>query len=79
MPYILQSQRKLLDVTWEPQDLGELTYCLTKLCVRFAGPNPRYGTWAGILGALAATDRELYRTKIGPYEQRQLELTGDVL
>ena len=40
---------------------------------------PRYATWAGILGALAATDRELYRTKIGPYEQRQLELTGDVL
>ena len=59
--------------------MGELTYCLTKLCVRFAGPNPRYATWAGILGALAATDRELYRTKIGPYEARAMEHNGDVV
>ena len=77
MPYITREQKIELE-TRPPGSVGELTYVLYRTCLNYAGPAPSYQTYAEILGALAATQQELYRRKVAPYEDRKIFENGDV-
>ena len=77
MPYITEEQKGELE-TRLPENVGELTYVLYLTCLKYAGPTPNYQTYAEILGALTATQHELYRRKVAPYEDRKISENGDV-
>lgn len=85
MPYIEQKERDLLDpfinVLAHHMNLagpGEFTYIVYRLALRYLGPNPRFAACASVIGCLQAVVLELYRTVIGPYEERKRALNGDV-
>jgi len=77
MPYITEKQKEELK-SRHPKNVGELTYVLYLTCLQYAGPNPNYQTHAEILGALTATQHELYRRQVAPYEDRKILENGDV-
>jgi hypothetical protein len=63
----------------EPQDVGELTYAITKLCADYLGRKlESYAHYAEVMGALACTHEEIYRRRIAPYEDRAIARNGDV-
>lgn len=83
MPYIKQSERREID---EAVDLlpvgmsaGQLNYTLTRIAHRywnFGGQN--YQAFNDILGAMDGAKFELYRRRIGPYEDTKIAENGDV-
>ncbi len=77
MPYITEKQKDELEAR-PPQNVGELTYLLYLTCLKYAGSSPNYQTYAEILGALTATQHELYRRRVAPYEDRKILENGDV-
>ena len=77
MPYITEEQKGELE-TRPPENVGQLTYVLYLTCLKYAAPTPNYQTYAEILGALTATQHELYRRKVAPYEDRKILENGDV-
>jgi len=78
MPYIKKEQRmELLERL--PNDVGELNYCINKIIVSYIeekGEN--YQTYNDIMGVLACVQHELYRRKVGPYEDVKIEENGDL-
>ena len=82
MPYIKQENRPflrgLLDFM-DPQDIGELTFCLYVLCKNYImRKGLRYETLAAVNGALTNTIQELYRRIAAPYEEEKIQENGDV-
>jgi len=58
---------------------GELNYLITRLVHTFLGQKPEsYQNYNDALGALEGAKLELYRRKIGPYENKKIEENGDV-
>lgn len=65
---------------------GELTFALSFLAKHYTESlsrakgrkNPSYMDWNEAIGSLECTKLEMYRSQIGPYEQRKLNENGDV-
>lgn len=93
MPYIKAARRQALDhcaeeisqflknTNFEGAYLGELNYFMTRLLLgtmkSVNGPI-RYWQAVAVLGTLEAMKIEIYRRWIGPYENKQQEINGDV-
>lgn len=92
MPYIKQARREVLDqyingladyikqTNLESSWLGDVNYCITRLLMRLVqtfGPM-RYWMAVSLLGTLEAVKIEIFRRAIGPYENKQQEINGDV-
>lgn len=87
IPYIEREKRPDLDHYLDPlikhlqsldvedQD-GALNYSITK-AIKQIYPE-KYFHYNRALGVLSAVEHELYRRKIGPYENRKLSDNGDV-
>lgn len=81
MPYIKPEQRPPMDEAIRrvaPQNPGELNYCLTRLCIQYAGPSPNYERLNAIIGALEACKLEFYRRMVAAYEDAKVQQNGDV-
>jgi hypothetical protein len=84
MPYIPQGDRTKLDAVLDCAaarcgNVGELTYALTRLCLRYLPDEPRFSDYAEVTAALEVTKIEVYATRIGPYEAKKRKAHGDVL
>jgi hypothetical protein len=79
MPYITKETRKRLDypTCLPPETPGELNYALTKVVLRYLGPEPNYQRFNDVLGALEGCKLELYRRHIAIYENGKLFENGD--
>lgn len=82
MPYISPEARAHLK-DHHPRDVGELTYELTHVILRYwnrdkLGRWKRYQTIAEIMGALICTALEFYRRVVAPYEDKKCRENGDV-
>lgn len=81
MPYIKQEDRQQLhvDVTAQPNNVGELTYCFFRSINDYLEMRPiNYQTMAEILGALESAKLELQERLIGYYESKKCDENGDV-
>lgn len=84
MPYITQNLRdKLTPIvnTLQLLDIneGELNYLITKLCDGYlCNKGVNYANINTIIGVLECTKLELYRRIAGKYEDKKLEINGDV-
>ncbi|MFA6427075.1 MAG: hypothetical protein WCW16_01345 [Candidatus Magasanikbacteria bacterium] len=84
MPYISQPDRDRLDGAIENltklinpnQRAGDLNYSITRLLLLNQGEG-RYKDWNELVGVLECAKQELYRRKIGPYEDKKMEENGD--
>ncbi len=89
MPYVTQDIRK--DLKDEIDDLlhkinnyphekrdGILNYTITTLLDKGIGTPKCYATYNKMVGVLECAKLELYRRKIGPYENEKIESNGDV-
>mgnify|MGYP001596417025 CR=1 FL=1 len=79
MPYIQECRRENLRYGARPDNPGELNYVLTCLVqdyVLFKGA--KYQHYNDAVGALECAKQELYRRRIGPYEDTKMKENGDV-
>jgi hypothetical protein len=91
MPYIAQEDRraldpaieKLVDAVRERAEQhqgsfeGYLNYALTRLVLGVV-PERRYASIARVTGVLENTKQEFYRRYAAPYEDEQIDKSGDV-
>jgi hypothetical protein len=62
-----------------PENMGELTYVLTTVAIRYVEAHGRrFQTFGEVLGALQATSLEFYRRRVADYEDEKIEENGDV-
>ncbi len=84
MPYITKEDREKIDksmdyVMLDSLNDGELNYTITKLCHWFIiDKKLRYHALARVMGCLICVMFELYRTVIGPYENKKRMLNGPI-
>jgi hypothetical protein len=79
MPYIIKENRKVLDqaihglvgsfikLNDDDNFAGNLNYTITKLLFTLY-PEPNYQRFNDMIGALECCKLEMYRKKVGPYE-----------
>jgi len=89
MPYILKEKRAVLDpavrqlaeafitLRDDANFAGNFNYTLTKLLLTLY-PEPNYQRFNDMVGALECCKLELYRKKIGPYEDLKEKENGPV-
>jgi hypothetical protein len=82
MPYIKDDRREDLDqdlYRLDIKNVGELTYVLTKLCVRYIAVGSLcYADYAEVIAALENSKLEFYRRALAPYEDARRKENGDV-
>lgn len=91
MPYIEKHLRDKCfpevrePATPTPLDVGELTYVLTRICVRYENyrasevtDGSAFPVHAEVLAALEAAKLEFYRRVMVPHEKNKCSLNGDV-
>ena len=81
MPYIKEKIRQYLGKNYPlpiPVDPGELNYLFTKIALAYVGKYPNYRVYNDIIGALECCKLELYRRKVVDYEEKKIELNGDI-
>lgn len=83
-PYIPREQRPKIDAGIDVaakacEDVGELTYALSRLCMKYLPEQPRYADYAEVVAALEGSKFELHRAHIGLYEGVKRRANGDVL
>jgi hypothetical protein len=61
-----------------PTTDGELNYCITNMCLKFLGSNPRYTDFNTVIGVLECAKLEMYRRAVAPYEDTKIIENGDV-
>lgn len=83
MPYIMQHRREFYQ-QWIsnipcPKTSGELNYIITKLCNNYLKCHgKKYVIMNDVIGALDGASKEFYRRVIAPYEDKKIEVNGDV-
>lgn len=77
MPYISPKDRVRVDAEG-PEEAGELSYAITRLCLDYLGPFPRYVDFNEVIGVLECTKLELYRRAVAPYETTKAANNGDL-
>lgn len=89
MPYIKQPLRNqvegeidaLLDELYtvpDDQIAGVLNYTFSKILLQIYGANPNYRQCNEMVGILECAKLELYRHRIGPYEDEKIQSNGDL-
>lgn len=79
MPYIdAQAKEELVRNLRDPENVGELNYCITRLIRDYWEHNQRYQSINDVLGALEGAKLEFYRRVAEPYEDRKIQQNGDV-
>lgn len=81
MPYVSQGMRELLDNGTDPMTSGELNYLLTKLVTVFITRQDGglcYDNINAAIGALECSKFELYRRVVAGYEDKKMNISGDV-
>lgn len=84
MPYIKREDRTKilegLELVPEMNHPGELNYAITVLCHCFLENNGglNYRNVNEVIGVLECAKMELYRKVAVPYEEKKIELNGDV-
>jgi hypothetical protein len=63
------------DVT---QDIGNLNYIITRICLYWLGKSPRYRDYNAVVGALECAKLELYRRQLAAYEDEKIAINGEV-
>lgn len=84
MPYISANRREdidspLRDANESIETVGDLTFALTQLVVRWIARDLSYSQQAAALGALEATKLEIARRVLAPYEDEKRLQNGDVI
>jgi len=80
MPHLNQGVMASIDDGRKAMKAGELTYVLYKECIQFVARNGRsFTVYCTVVGALVCCLLELYRLKIGPYEQEKIAENGEAL
>jgi len=76
MPYIPKA-RRYPDLV--PENIGELTYMLTKLCVDYGTDRRRsFALYAEVIAALECAKLEYYRRVVSLHENKKQVEHGDV-
>lgn len=82
MPYIKPWEREdFADglTLLNPTTPGQLNYLFTSIAANYLDVQPlSYQAFNDVIGALEGAKLELYRRRVAPYEDRQIELNGDV-
>ena len=84
MPYIKNENRELFDKELEEigdeiDNVGELNYCITYLCLKYLQKNTvSYKIINDIIGVLECSKLEMYRRVAIPYEDMKIMENGDV-
>lgn len=80
MPYVTPTVRDEIEAGRPPETVGELTYCLYKISLAYLGlwEDTRYHHYAEVMAALECTKLELARRHLAPFEDKKIELNGDV-
>jgi len=82
MPYIKLVDRVVYEIAVSSLPLtmtaGELNYFITRIILRFLGPEPHYENLNAAMGVLEAVKHEMYRRLAAPYEDKKREEHGDV-
>lgn len=84
MPYIKIDDRMRFDEILVflqnsgPQNAGELNYLITKIVHLYMEGRECYQNYNDVIGALEGCKLELYRRRIGPYEDIKIKQNGDV-
>lgn len=82
MPYIHPTRREELDPTahlaFYAQNVGDLTFQLTALVLRYLGDAPRFADYAAAVAALECSKLELYRRSVAPHEDFAVARNGDL-
>jgi len=80
VPYLEKSRRKAIETKLICIDKGgDFNYVVTRICQTFLElKGESYATYNELIGALECAKLELYRRKIGPYEDKAIEKNGDV-
>ncbi len=80
MPYINNKEREELD--WAergPETPGELNYKLTRTILDYMqGKKESYSLYNEVIGVLECCKQEFYRRPVADYENKKLDLNGDV-
>jgi hypothetical protein len=78
MPYIEQKDRNLTNILG-PRTAGELNFAFTEIALNYLQTQgEKYQTYNDIIGALEGAKLELYRRKVGLYEDTKIAQNGDV-
>ena len=77
MPYIDPDTRPKVKQLG-PTNAGELNYAITSLIVEYLGSHYNYASFNEVVGVLECAKLELYRRRIGEYEDRKCRENGDV-
>lgn len=79
MPYIPEEAKRTVNAGAVMNNVGELTYALTKLCLYYLDRGGRnFKDQAEVIAALECTKLELYRRSLAPYEDGKILENGDV-
>jgi len=79
MPYIPQSEKKLVDQDNLITTAGQFNYALNQLISIYIDQNDfNYQTSNDIIGAMECAKLELYRRLVAPYEDKKIVQNGDV-
>ena len=57
---------------------GQLNYIITKIVHEYLGDDANYERYNDAIGVLESAKLELYRRKVSPYEDKKVDLNGDV-
>lgn len=57
---------------------GDLNYCITRLIHFYLRDKPNYEKYNSAIGILECAKLELYRRKVGPYEDEAINKNGDL-
>lgn len=79
MPYIDNKRKAELEQGDSPKTPGELNYAITTLVVSYTNSKSLcYNTINEVVGALDCAKIEYYRRLAVPYENKKIEINGDV-
>ena len=89
MPYISKEVRHGMDkiisdyldyLVKHKSSIGELNYLITKIILMYNTHigDGRYSDYNDLMGVLECAKFELYRRRVGPYEDTKLKENGDV-
>jgi len=79
MPYIKEDRRESIDKRLDIEKAGELNYQFTQVILNYLDTKGEsYQTYNDIMGAIECCKLELYRRKVGLYEDKKIKENGDV-
>jgi len=79
MPYIKKELRRGVIMSRMAENAGELNFLITDIITGYLiKKGEKYQTYNDIVGVLENAKLELYRRKVGLYEDKKIKENGDV-